>query len=203
MRPLARAAYRAAICGLALGAASTLSAGRALAAEPRSGQMASDLAARAPEIRWPTGFAPEKADLFAHNHAHVNAPCEAVWRHIVDARSWPEWYPNAADVRLLGGAQALGPAVRWRWRTFGLTIESWIKEFEPGRRLTWFGGAPGEPPAFYHAWLLTPETGGCRVVMDEAGVGAGAAAFRTADEGRMHRGHALWLATLQWVSEGR
>jgi hypothetical protein len=39
--------------------------------------------------------------------------------------------------------------------------------------------------------------------MDEAGVGSGAAAFRCADEARMHRGHALWLATLKWVSEGR
>jgi hypothetical protein len=43
---------------------------------------------------------------------------------------------------------------------------------------------------------------GCRAIMDEAGVGPGAAAFRKADEGRMHRGHALWLATLKWVSEG-
>ena len=33
--------------------------------------------------------------------------------------------------------------------------------------------------------------------------GPGAAAFHEADEGRMHRGHALWLATLKWVSEGR
>jgi hypothetical protein len=38
--------------------------------------------------------------------------------------------------------------------------------------------------------------------MDEAGVGPGAAAFRQADEGRMHRGHEMWLATLKWVSEG-
>jgi hypothetical protein len=44
---------------------------------------------------------------------------------------------------------------------------------------------------------------GCRAIMDEAGVGPGAVAFREADESRMHRGHALWLATLEWVSEGR
>ena len=72
-----------------------------------------------------------------------------------------------------------------------------------GRRLGWFGGAPGEAPAFYHSWLLKPDDNGCRAIMDEAGVGPGAAAFREADEGRMHRGHALWLATLKWVSEGR
>ena len=39
--------------------------------------------------------------------------------------------------------------------------------------------------------------------MDEAGVGPGAAAFRRGDEDRMHRGHALGLATLKWVSQGR
>jgi uncharacterized protein YndB with AHSA1/START domain len=203
MRIPHRAPRRAAISGAVLGAAVTLSAAAALAAETPRGQMASDLAARAREIHWPAGFAPERAELFAHNDAHMNAPCETVWRHVVDARTWPEWYPNAAGVRLLGGAKALGPAVRWRWRTFGLTIESRVHEFESGRRLTWFGGAPGGAPTFYHAWLLTPQAGGCRVVMDEAGIGAGAAAFRAADEGRMHRGHTLWLATLQWVSEGR
>ena len=41
------------------------------------------------------------------------------------------------------------------------------------------------------------------VAMDEAGVGPGAAALRKADEGRMHRGHEMWLATLKWVAEGR
>src|ERR1700678_214587 len=62
---------------------------------------------------------------------------------------------------------------------------------------------PGEAPAFYHSWLLSPEGDGCRVAMDEAGVGPGAAAFRKADETRMHRGHQMWLATLKWVAEGR
>jgi len=75
------------------------------------------------------------------------------------------------------------------------------KTWDSGSR--WFGGAPGEAPAFYHSWLLKPDGNGCRAIMDEAGVGPGAAAFREADEGRMHRGHALWLATLEWVSEGR
>ena len=81
--------------------------------------------------------------------------------------------------------------------------ESRVQEFVPDRRLGWFGGAPGEAPAFYHSWLLTPEGDGCRIAMDGAGVGPGAAAFRKADEGRMHRGHEMWLATLKWVAEGR
>jgi uncharacterized protein YndB with AHSA1/START domain len=187
-----------AIVGLALAA----SVGAAGAADAPHGQMAADLAIRATDIHWPAGFEPERADLFAHNEMRVRAPCATVWRHIVDARAWPHWYPNARSVGFLNGALTLAPNVCWRWTTFGLAIESSVHEFEPARRLGWFGGAPGEAPAFYHSWLLTSDGDGCRVAMDEAGVGAGAAAFRQADEGRMHRGHEMWLATLKWMSEG-
>jgi uncharacterized protein YndB with AHSA1/START domain len=193
-----RLAKAALVAGITL---ATL-AGAAIAAGQPQGQMPSDLATRDRDIHWPAGFEPEKADLFAHNEARLNASCDTVWRHIVDARAWPTWYPNAQDVTLLGNAEALAPDVRWRWTTFGLAIESRVHEFVSDRRLSWFGGAPGEAPAFYHSWLLKPDGNGCRAIMDEAGVGPGAAAFRKADEGRMHRGHALWLATLKWVSEG-
>ena len=171
----------------------------AIAKDTQQGQMAADLGARVMDIHWPAGFEPKRSDLFAHNETRVDAACETVWRHIVGAHAWPDWYPNAQGVGLLDGARTLAPDVRWRWTTFGLRVQ----EFVPDRRLGWFGGAPGEAPAFYHSWLLSPEGDGCRVAMDEAGVGPGAAAFREADESRMHRGHEMWLATLKWVVEGR
>jgi hypothetical protein len=34
--------------------------------------MKDDLAHRSPDINWPTGFEPEKADLFAHNDLIIN-----------------------------------------------------------------------------------------------------------------------------------
>jgi uncharacterized protein YndB with AHSA1/START domain len=192
------------ITGLVLiGLVQTLSADAALAQATPRAPMAADLAIRARDIHWPAGFEPEHADLFAHNETLISASCETVWRHIVNASAWPQWYPNASGMRLMDGADALSPGVRWRWTTFGLDIESRVQEFAPGKRLSWFGGAPDAPPAFYHSWLLNPEGDGCRAAMDEAGVGPAAAAFRQADEGRMHRGHEMWLATLKWVSEGR
>lgn len=173
-------------------------------ASSASGAMAADLASRSPAIHWPSGFEPEHADLFAHNELTIDAACGAVWRHIVDVSAWPHWYPNARNVQLSDGATKLAPGVRWRWTTFNLAIESTVHEFVENERLGWFGGAPGGTPAFYHTWLLQPVgPDHCRVIMDEAGVGTGAAAFRAADEARMHRGHALWLATLKWVSEER
>jgi hypothetical protein len=62
--------------------------------------MRDDLANRSPDIHWPPGFDPLKADLFSHNELFVNASCERVWQHIIEATKWPQWYPNAKDVDL-------------------------------------------------------------------------------------------------------
>jgi Polyketide cyclase / dehydrase and lipid transport len=109
--------------------------------------MQDDVAHRAPEIHWPVGFDPAKADLFSHNELLIGAPCERVWQHIVDATKWPEWYPNSKDVRIVEGAQLAQGAV-FRWTTFGLPLESKINEFVPYARIGWYGYArPARHPA--------------------------------------------------------
>jgi len=165
--------------------------------------MQNDLAHRSPDIHWPAGFEPAKADLFAHNELLVNASCERVWSHIVDANKWPSWYPNSKDVQIQGGDTVLRDGTVFRWTTFGLSIESKVHEYEPNRRLGWYGYAPGTQPSFYHSWYLEPQGVMCRVVMDEAGVGKDAAGLRQSDEALMHRGHDLWLASLKWVAEAK
>jgi hypothetical protein len=72
--------------------------------------MKDDLAHRSPDIHWPTGFEPEKADLFAHNDLIINASCERVWTHIIEASRWPTWYPNSNDVEIQGGIRCSGTA---------------------------------------------------------------------------------------------
>ena len=64
--------------------------------------MKDDLANRSLDIHWPAGFTPDDADLFSHNELLINAPCERVWRHIVEATKWPRWYPNSSSVEILG-----------------------------------------------------------------------------------------------------
>jgi len=168
--------------------------------------MQNDLAHRAPEIHWPVGFDPAKADLFSHNELLIGAPCERVWQHIADATKWPEWYPNSKDVRIVEGTR-LARGTVFRWTTFGLPLESKINEFVPYTRIGWYGYAPGTTPSaansFYHTWFLTPERDACRVVTDEVGMGKDAAHLRETDESLMHRGHDLWLATLKCMAEGR
>ncbi len=165
--------------------------------------MHEDLSRRSRDIHWPEGFNPETADLFAHNELTMAAPCDRVWRHIVDARDWPQWYPNARDLVLPPDATALASGTTFRWTTFGLAIESQVREFEPASRLGWTGGAPGRPPGFYHTWRLLPVAGGCRVITEEVGRGEEARQIRASDEGLLHRGHDLWLACLRWMAEAR
>jgi len=166
--------------------------------------MNGDLANRSPDIHWPPGFDPLKADLFAHNELLIDASCERVWQHIIEAPKWPQWYPNARDVRIVSGSNpVLEVGTAFRWTTFGLTIESRIHEFVPFSRIGWYGYAPGTEPAFYHTWYLTGRGNGCQVVTDEVGNGRDAANLRQTDEDLLHRGHDLWLATLRWVAENK
>jgi Polyketide cyclase / dehydrase and lipid transport len=164
--------------------------------------MKQDLANREKDIHWPQGFDPSHADLFSHNELLINAPCERIWSHIIDATKWPEWYPNSKEVKITGDT-ALKDGTVFRWTTFGLPLESKVNEFTPYTRIGWYGYAPGTAPSFYHTWYLKPRGDACLVVTDEVGKGKDAIHLRETNEGLMHRGHDLWLATLKWVSEGR
>ena len=66
--------------------------------------MKQDLSNRETDIHWPQGFDPSQADLFSHNELLINASCERIWSHIIDATKWPEWYPNSKEVKITGGA---------------------------------------------------------------------------------------------------
>lgn len=163
--------------------------------------MASDLAKRDKHIHWPDGFAPESADLFAHNEINVDASCAVVWGHIADAQKWQRWYPNGTQVKLPAGAPALDQSSVFQWQTFGFNLESKMVEFEPLKRMGWFGYAPGKTPNFYHTWYLVPNDTGCHVVTEEVGKGPDARSFRQMDESTLRRGHQLWLEGLKWASE--
>jgi uncharacterized protein YndB with AHSA1/START domain len=162
-----------------------------------------DLANRSSAIHWPAGFAPTGADLFSHNEGIVNASCERVWKHIVEAVKWPEWYPNAKDVRIGGDESALSGRSVFTWTTFGLPIESRVNEFVPFSQIGWFGAPLDGSANFYHTWFLTQTDTGCHLVTEEVGNGASAQRLRKTDEGLMHRGHDLWIATLKWIAESR
>jgi hypothetical protein len=159
-----------------------------------------DGAKRSSEIHWPNGFSPGEADLFAHNEISISAPCSTIWKHIVEAPKWPQWYPNSQDVQIVGDRSGtLKPSSRFEFNTFGLHIDARISEFVPVSRVGWFGD--GKDINAYHTWLLIPDPTGCHVVTEEVAKGPAAIALRESDPNTMHRGHDLWLSTLKVLSE--
>ena len=51
--------------------------------------MNDDLAMKSKDIHWPDGFAPDGADVLAHNDVFINAPRSTGWRPLVEAEKWP------------------------------------------------------------------------------------------------------------------
>lgn len=167
--------------------------------------MQDDLAARITGVRWPDGMTPDDADMFSHNNLRIAASCERVWDHLVDARNWPTFYPNASGVEIPSGSpnSKLEAGTFFRWTTFDQRWDTRVDQFEPSSLIAWYGYPTGQDePTAYHLWRLTPEgPNSCLVETDEVGIGAAAAKLRKADEGLMHRGHDLWLAGLRFVAE--
>ncbi|MCU0733185.1 MAG: SRPBCC family protein [Hyphomonas sp.] len=153
------------------------------------------------EVRWPPPFSPENADLFSFDEIVIEASAGKIWKHLTDAVRWPEWYPNARNVRFLDAGSTLSRHSRFAWTAGGLDVECAVAEFDPDRRLTWLGALPGETPIFCHPWLLLPHAQGTRVVTAEVAVGDLPRRIREHDENALKRGNAMWLAVLKWISE--
>lgn len=146
-------------------------------------------------IAWPARYAPGAVAAHVSNEIAIAAAPEAVWAQIVRASAWPEWYPNAAKVRIAGGAAALSDGAAFTWRTFGVSVSSTVREFVPCERIAWDGSAVLLD--VYHAWLIEKRPGGCWVLTEESQNGLAARAQALLMPRRMHDGHALWLRRLQ------
>lgn len=149
---------------------------------------------RCPVIRWPACYAPSEAPVHVSNEILAAAPPEAVWAWLVRAPLWPSWYPNSSRVVLPGGATELAAGVSFTWRTFGVAIRSTVVEFEPPARIAWTAFGVGVDA--YHAWLLTAEAGGARVLTEETQHGFAARIGALVFPKRMWQGHELWLERL-------
>jgi uncharacterized protein YndB with AHSA1/START domain len=148
-------------------------------------------------IRYPERYDPSRTRVHVVNERVVTAPCERVWAWLVRADLWPSWYPNSSGVRIESPAAALELALgtKFRWTTFGVTLDSVVEEFVPRERIAWTAKAYGVDA--YHAWLLEPVPQGCRVLTEETQHGWLAALSDRVMPNRMRKGHDLWLERLQ------
>ena len=152
------------------------------------------------QIRWPDKNHPDKAAIHVSNALDMAASPEEVWACLIRATDWPNWYPNAANLKVLdGGSDDLAPGCRFRWTTFGVTITCTVDEFEPYERLAWSAESFGM--SVYHAWLITPQDDGCHVLTEETQNGVLARIAGLIFPGRMHKFHQIWLEELEKVAK--
>ena len=147
-------------------------------------------------VRWPDHFAPANAPVHVRNELEIPAPVEHVWACLIRAKLWPAWYANSQDVRFLEGKEPdLAAGTRFRWRTFGVTIESEVLEFLPRERLAWDAHSFGIDA--YHAWVLRETPQGCHVLTEEVQRGSLARLQKLLLPNRMSRWHQNWLESLR------
>src|ERR1700754_5029127 len=184
---------------LTMAVALTLS-GFAGRVQAQQNQMKEDLAKRCTDVHWPKEFRPEEADLFSHNEIFIEAADSVIFRHILEAAKWPDWYSNAHNVRVAASSTGrLKANAQFYWNTFGLDIHSCVHELATNRRIGWFGD--GKDLHAYHLWILIPKAKGTLVITEESVKGPGAVALRKSDVGAIHRGHDLWDRSLKKLSE--
>lgn len=149
-----------------------------------------------PEINWPPRYAPDKVPVHVRNELFIPAAPASIWAWLIRAPLWPTWYANSARVRAVGDEPLidLNRGCRFRWMTFDVAIESCVMEFEPESRIAW--DAQGVGVDAYHAWLIEPQAGGCRVLTEESQYGWGARLMHLLRPQRMYDGHDLWLRSL-------
>ena len=167
-------------------------------------ELAVDRAQRSMAIHWPKQFDPGTAPVFSHNELVLHTDCHRAFTHLADATHWPEWFILTKDVTVEGPDQTIQRGTLLRLTIFGSPIESRIVEFTPDSRISWipFGADETETRhGHYHAWLFVPESGGCRVITEETGIGPNDRKDPQANSRLMHRAHDLWLASLRWVAE--
>jgi uncharacterized protein YndB with AHSA1/START domain len=153
-------------------------------------------------IRWPDYFEPANAPVHVRNELEIAAPVEHVWAWLIRAKLWPTWYSNSRNVWFrTGTGPDLGAGTRFRWKTFGVTIESEVMEFVPKERIAWDAHSLGVDA--YHAWVLRETPQGCHVLTEEVQHGSLARLQKLFRPSRMYRGHQSWLEGLMAKASGR
>ena len=150
-------------------------------------------------IRWPEYYRPEQTAVHVSNTIDVDAPIDVVWAWLIRADLWSTYYSNAKNLSFLNQKDDpnLKLGTRFRWTTFGVTIDSDVIEYVLNERISWTGARMGLDVV--HAWLLTPKTDangvvtGTHILTEETQNGALARLSKWIYPKRMHDEHQHWL----------
>jgi hypothetical protein len=169
----------------------------------QTSEMQSDRAQRDTVIHWPAAYDPSLAPVFSHNELLIHADCHHAFARLTDAPGWPNWLVIVKDV-VNETPGNTGKGALYRLKIFNSLIQSRIVEFQPDQRISWipFGADESESRhGHYHAWHFVPQATNCLVITEETGIGPGDRKDPAAVSHLMHKAHALWLESLQYISE--
>jgi hypothetical protein len=169
----------------------------------QTSEMQSDRAHRDTAIRWPAAYDPSVAPVFSHNELLIHTDCHRTFARLADATAWPSWLIIVKDVTN-ETPEKTGQGALYRLTIFGSPIQSRIVDFEADQRISWvpFGADETETRhGHYHAWHFVPQAANCLVITEETGIGPGDRKDPAAGSHLMHKAHALWLDSLQYISE--
>lgn len=152
------------------------------------------------KVNFPDNFNPSNCPVYAKNELTINAPAEVIWNWLINATTWPEWYPNSSNIKILDQKeQVLTSSSEFKWRTFKTNIKSEIKQFEPYKHLAW--EAKGTGLNAYHGWLIIPNDKGCNVITEETQYGFLPSIGRGLITKGLLKQHQIWLEGLKRKSE--
>ena len=104
----------------------------------------------------------ESAPLVVRRERRVLAPPAAVWKHIADHESWPEWFTALKQVQVTGEAEGVGGqrAVSVPGATVGEVFTAW----DPAQRFAFaVTSGPRVFAALAESVVLEPTADGCIV----------------------------------------
>ena len=151
-------------------------------------------------IYFPENYVPNNTPVYARNDIYINAPEEKIWDWLTRVTTWPEWYPNASNIKILNhNDSVLQENTEFKWKTFNTNITSKIRKFEPYKHLAW--EAKGLGLNAYHGWLIIPEDNGCKVITEESQYGWLPSLGRSFIRKGLLKQHQIWLEGLRRKSE--
>lgn len=159
------------------------------------------------DIAWPEGYVPGFTDNYVSNEITVAGIAAAdVWACLNNTSLWPTYYSNASEIRFYNGpGPELFPDARFRFTTFGFSVEAQVVEYErpvagkPGR-IAWHGwveGTADERLDVHHAWLFEDLPGNrVRILTQETQNGKPARDLAATTPNPMLNAHQEWIVGL-------
>lgn len=119
-------------------------------------------------IRWPKDMRPSQCAIHFTNELEVAVSPAEIWAVLTDTSAWHLFYPGVQEVEIQGGGKALHLGTRFETNLAGQDIAASVEEFEPKKRIAWFGGPTSASDSVaYHAWIITPTPEGCHLWTEE------------------------------------